>query len=49
MPKYMVPRYVEVTESLPKTGTGKVEKVKLKEQGLTVNTWDKEIGGFIKK
>ena len=49
MPKYMVPRYVEETESLPKTGTGKVEKAKLKEQGLTVNTWDKEIGGYVKK
>jgi crotonobetaine/carnitine-CoA ligase len=49
MPKYMVPRYVEVTEGLPKTGTGKVEKVKLKEQGLTKNTWDREIGDYVKK
>lgn len=49
MPKYMVPRYVEVTDSLPKTGTGKVEKVKLKAQGLTVSTWDKEIGDFVEK
>ena len=46
MPKYMIPRYVEVTESLPKTGTGKVEKVKLKAQGLTATTWDNEIGDY---
>jgi crotonobetaine/carnitine-CoA ligase len=42
----MIPRYVEVTESLPKTGTGKVEKVKLKAQGLTATTWDNEIGDY---
>jgi crotonobetaine/carnitine-CoA ligase len=48
MPKYMVPRYIEIKESLPKTPTEKIEKVKLKEEGVTPNTWDREKGDYIK-
>ena len=48
MVKYMVPRHVEFRESLPKTGTGKVEKVKLKKEGLTPDTWDKDRRNYIK-
>jgi crotonobetaine/carnitine-CoA ligase len=48
MPRYMVPRYVEFRESLPKTATEKVEKVKLKQEGLTADTWDKDRGDYIK-
>jgi len=40
MPKFMVPRYLEVVQAIPKTGTGKVEKVKLQKLGLTPRTWD---------
>jgi crotonobetaine/carnitine-CoA ligase len=40
MPKFMVPRYLEVVAAIPKTGTGKVEKVKLQKLGLTPGTWD---------
>ena len=42
MPKYMVPRYIETKPALPKTATEKVEKVKLKEEGVTPATWDRE-------
>jgi crotonobetaine/carnitine-CoA ligase len=42
MPKYMVPRYIEIKEALPKTETERVQKVKLKEEGITPNTWDSE-------
>jgi crotonobetaine/carnitine-CoA ligase len=45
MPKYMVPRYLEVVAAIPKTGTGKVEKVKLQKLGLTPATWDAAIMG----
>jgi crotonobetaine/carnitine-CoA ligase len=40
MPKFMLPRYVEFVESLPRTGTDKVEKQKLAQQGLGATTWD---------
>lgn len=39
---YMVPRYVEFLDELPKTPTQKVEKFRLKEAGLTPATWDRE-------
>jgi crotonobetaine/carnitine-CoA ligase len=42
MPKYMVPRYIEIKEELPKTETQRVQKMKLKEEGITPNTWDSE-------
>jgi len=48
MPKYMVPRYLEVVQSIPKTGTGKVEKVTLQKLGLTPQTWDAVTGDYIK-
>ena len=45
MPYFAVPRYVEFMESLPKTPTDRVEKYKLKQVGITVNTWDREKAG----
>jgi crotonobetaine/carnitine-CoA ligase len=41
----MVPRYVEVAASLPKTPTEKVRKVELRAQGITPTTWDREAAG----
>jgi crotonobetaine/carnitine-CoA ligase len=46
MPYFMVPRYVEFVDDLPKTGTAKTEKYKLKERGLGPNTWDREKVGY---
>ena len=48
LPRFMVPRYVEFTDALPRTPTDKVAKYKLKEQGdhgLTESTWDRESVG----
>jgi crotonobetaine/carnitine-CoA ligase len=42
MPYFAVPGFVEFMESLPKTPTDRVEKYKLKQAGITVNTWDRE-------
>lgn len=42
LPKFMVPRYIEFMESLPKSASEKVQKVALKERGLTPNTWDRQ-------
>lgn len=46
MPYFAVPRYVEFMESLPKTPTERVEKYKLKQAGITPNTWDREKAGI---
>jgi crotonobetaine/carnitine-CoA ligase len=41
MPRFMVPRYLEFVEALPKTPTEKVRKVELRETGVTDSTWDR--------
>ena len=40
MPKFMIPRFVRFRDSLPKTPTNRVQKVKLREEGITKDTWD---------
>ncbi len=42
MAQFMIPRYVEFVDKLPKTPTQKVEKYRLKESGITGSTWDRE-------
>lgn len=42
---YAVPRYIEFMDSLPKTGTQKLQKGVLKQRGLTAATWDREMTG----
>lgn len=46
MPYFAVPRYVEFVEALPKTPNEKVQKSKLREAGITPNTWDREKAGY---
>jgi acyl-CoA reductase-like NAD-dependent aldehyde dehydrogenase/acyl-CoA synthetase (AMP-forming)/AMP-acid ligase II len=43
VPQYMVPRYVEFTDQLPKTPTQKVERFKLATRPLGENTWDAQL------
>jgi crotonobetaine/carnitine-CoA ligase len=44
LPAYMVPRYIEIrADELPKTPTGKVQKVLLRASG-TAGAWDRESG-----
>jgi crotonobetaine/carnitine-CoA ligase len=45
MAYYMVPRYVEY-KKLPLTPTGRIEKYKLRSEGLTSSTWDRESVGY---
>lgn len=42
---FMVPRYVEFIDELPKTATERIEKYKLREQGIG-NAWDRETAGY---
>jgi len=46
MPHFAVPRYVEFMDELPKTPNEKVQKAKLREGGITGNTWDRESVGY---
>jgi crotonobetaine/carnitine-CoA ligase len=39
-PYFFVPRYVELLSELPQTPTGRVQKYKLRERGVTPETWD---------
>jgi len=48
LPPFMVPRYIEFVDELPKTSTGKVCKHELRRQGrdgITPGTWDGAPGG----
>jgi crotonobetaine/carnitine-CoA ligase len=47
LPRYMIPRYVEVLDALPKTATERIEKYKLRERAHTSTTWDREARGFV--
>ncbi len=40
LPYFMIPRYIDFTENMPKTESGKVKKILLKEKGITNSTWD---------
>ncbi len=42
LPKFMLPRYIEFVNVLPRTGTNKVEKSRLVQQGLGAGAWDAE-------
>jgi crotonobetaine/carnitine-CoA ligase len=47
MPRFMVPRYVEFAESLPRTvASGQIRKVELRANALNANTWDREATGI---
>jgi crotonobetaine/carnitine-CoA ligase len=48
MAYFMVPRYVEIRESLPKTATERVEKYKLKQDGAGA-AWDRQAAGYVLK
>jgi crotonobetaine/carnitine-CoA ligase len=49
MAHFMIPRYVEVLDELPKTPTAKVQKHLLRERGVTNATWDREAHGIVIK
>lgn len=45
-PYFFVPRYIEFVTELPYTPTSKVQKFKLRAQGVTAATWDGNKAGF---
>ena len=46
MPRFMVPRYIEFVEALPKTPTQRVQKVKLRNDPVNDATWDQQKSGL---
>jgi len=49
MSYFAVPRYFDFVDSLPRTENGKVQKFKLRDRGLTPDTWDREAAGITLK
>ncbi len=45
MAHFMVPRYIRVLDALPRTPTEKIEKYRLRDEGVTAGTWDREAAG----
>ena len=43
---FMIPRYVRIGDALPKTPTEKVEKHRLRADGITAESWDREAAGI---
>ena len=41
LPRYMVPRFVEFVDDLPRTPTGKIRKAGLRESPVNAATWDR--------
>jgi crotonobetaine/carnitine-CoA ligase len=49
LPHYMVPRYIETVDVLPRTPTNKVRKAALRESGVGPTTWDRKAVGIALK
>jgi len=43
---FAIPRFVDFVTELPRTESGKVQKFKLREQGRSASTWDREAAGI---
>ncbi len=39
LPRFAVPRYIDIVADFPRTANGKVRKVELRERGVTATTW----------
>ncbi|MFJ8235703.1 AMP-binding protein [Ureibacillus sp. NPDC094379] len=46
LPYFAVPRYVRIIDQFPKTPSQRIEKYKLRHEGITPDTWDRETVGY---
>jgi len=42
MAHFMVPRYVDIVEDIPRTGTLRIQKTEMKKRAVTERTWVRE-------
>ncbi len=49
MAHFMLPRYIRIADSLPKTPSMRVRKDVLRTEGVTSDTWDREVAGIVIK
>ena len=47
LPYFAVPRFVRFLDELPKTPSQRVEKYRLRAEGITPDTWDREKAGIV--
>jgi len=47
LPRFMVPRYVRLVDALPKTPSQRIEKYRLRADGITPDTFDREAAGLV--
>jgi crotonobetaine/carnitine-CoA ligase len=45
LPRFAIPRYIEIVDDLPRTANGKVQKFILRERGVGARTWDRQSNG----
>lgn len=45
LPHFMVPRYIDTLDDLPRTPTNKVRKAALRQRGIQAATWDRKAEG----
>ncbi len=46
LPHFAVPRYIRLIDQFPKTPSQRIEKYKLRQEGITSDTWDREAVGY---
>lgn len=46
LPHFAVPRYVRFVKEFPRNHAQRIEKYKLREEGITADTWDREQVGY---
>jgi crotonobetaine/carnitine-CoA ligase len=46
---FAIPRFVRFLKELPKTENGKVQKYRLRAEGVTADTWDRVASGYVVK
>jgi crotonobetaine/carnitine-CoA ligase len=44
LPRFAIPRFIDVVAELPRTENGKVQKFRLRELGVTASAWDRDAG-----
>lgn len=47
VPYFAIPRYIRVVDEIPKTPTSKISKMPLRQEGVTPDTWDRELAGVV--